>query len=163
MAFYYTFIEPHRSMLALGRTAFVMQKIRAGFPAHVGKVWEQLCQAAVSGNELFGHTWNTARRWWGKVPVYEDGRKTPVGFDDLEFDVVAEAVDAKDTILVGECKWKAADYADRLLVQLKAKAEKAPFAQGKKIVYVLFLKEPPLSAADCHVFLPDDVLKYQPE
>lgn len=163
MAFYYTFIEPHRSMLALGRTAFVMQKIRAGFPAHVGKVWEQLCQTAVSGNELFGHTWNMARRWWGKVPVYEDGRKTPVGFDDLEFDVVAEAVDAKDTILVGECKWKAADYADRLLVQLKAKAEKAPFAQGKKIVYVLFLKEPPLSAADCHVFLPDDVLKYQPE
>ena len=163
MAFYYTFIEPHRSMLALGRTAFVMQKIRAGFPAHVGKVWEQLCQAAVSGNELFGHTWNMARRWWGKVPVYKDGRKTPVGFDDLEFDVVAEAVDAKDTILVGECKWKAADYADRLLVQLKAKAEKAPFAQGKKIVYVLFLKEPPLSAADCHVFLPDDVLKYQPE
>lgn len=27
MAFYYTFIEPHRSMLALGRNAFVMQMI----------------------------------------------------------------------------------------------------------------------------------------
>ena len=30
MTFYYTFIEPHRSMLALGRTSFVMQKIGSG-------------------------------------------------------------------------------------------------------------------------------------
>lgn len=163
MAFYYTFIEPHRSMLALGRTAFVMQKIESGFPAFVGNVWERLCLAAVSGNQLFGHTWNMARRWWGKTPVYEAGRKTPIGFEELEFDVVAEAADDKDTILVGECKWKSADYADRLLMKLKAKTEKAPFAQGKNIVYVLFLKERPLSEADCRMMFPDDVLKCLPE
>ena len=104
-----------------------------------------------------------ARRWWGKAPVYEDGRKTPVGYEDLEFDVVAEAIGDKNTILVGECKWKSADYADRLLAKLKAKTEKAPFSQGKNIVYVLFLKERPLSEADCSVLYPDDVLKYQPE
>ena len=62
-----------------------------------------------------------ARRWWGKAPVYEDGRKTPVGYEDLEFNVVAEAIGDKNTILVGECKWKSADYADRLLAKLKAK------------------------------------------
>lgn len=163
MAFYYTFIEPNRSMLALGRTAVVRQKIEQGFPAHVGKVWESLCQSAVSGNELFGHVWNVARRWWGKAPIYEEGRKTPTGFDDLEFDVVAEAIDAKDTILVGECKWKSADYADRLLAQLKAKTVKAPFAKDKTIVYALFLKEHPLSAAACHVMLPEDVLAAQPD
>lgn len=163
MAFYYTFIEPYRSLLALGRRALVMQKIENGFPAFVGNVWERLCQTAVSGNEIFGHTWNMARRWWGKVPVYEDGRKTPVGFEDLEFDVVAEAVDDKDTLLVGECKWKSADYADRLLVKLKAKTEKAPFSQGKRIIYVLFLKEHPLSGADCKILYPDDVLNLQPE
>ena len=163
MAFYYTFIEPHRSMLALGRTSFVMQKIGSGFPAFVGNVWERLCQTAVSGNELFGHTWGMARRWWGKAPVYEDGRKTPVGYEDLEFDVVAEAIGDKNTILVGECKWKSADFADRLLAKLKAKTEKAPFSQGKNIVYVLFLKEHPLSEVDCCILYPDDVLKYQPE
>lgn len=129
----------------------------------MGNVWERLCQTAVSGNELFGHTWGMARRWWGKAPVYEDGRKTPVGYEDLEFDVVAEAIGDKNTILVGECKWKSADYADRLLAKLKAKTEKAPFSQGKNIVYVLFLKEYPLSEADCSVLYPDDVLKYQPE
>ncbi len=163
MAFYYTFIEPHRSMLALGRTGFVTQKIESGLPALVGNVWERLCQTAVSGNQLFGHTWNMARRWWGKVPVYEDGRKTPIGFDELEFDVVAEAADDRGTILVGECKWKSADYADRLLLKLKAKTQKAPFAQGKNVIYVLFLKEPPLSEADCCMMLPDEVLKCQPE
>ena len=94
-----------------------------------------------------------ARRWWGKAPVYEDGRKTPVGYENLEFDVVAEAIGDKNTILVGECKWKSADYADRLLAKLKA----------KNIVYVLFLKEHPLSEADCCILYPDDVLKYQPE
>ena len=163
MSFYYSFIEPNRSMLALGRIAFVEQKIANGFAAHVGKVWEYLCLCAVSGNELFGHTWGMAHRWWGRAPVLQDGRKTPVGFDDLEFDVVVEATDAKDVILVGECKWKAADYADRLLSQLKAKTEKAPFAQGENIVYALFLKEHPLSAADCEILFPDDVLACLPE
>ncbi len=33
----------------------------------------------------------------GKVPVYEEGRKTPIGFEELEFDVVAESADDKDT------------------------------------------------------------------
>ena len=127
------------------------------------RVCERLCQTAVSGNELFGHTWGMARRWWGKASVYEDGRKTPVGYEDLEFDVVAEAIGDKNTILVGECKWKSADFADRLLAKLKAKTEKAPFSQGKNIVYVLFLKEHPLSEVDCCILYPDDVLKYQPE
>ncbi len=163
MAFYYTFIEPHRSMLALGRTSFVMQKIENGFQAYVGNVWERLCQTAISGNEVFGHTWSMARRWWGKVPLYEEGHKTPVGFEDLKFDVVAESIDDKDTILVGECKWKSADYADRLLAKLRAKTGKAPFSQGKRIINVLFLKERPLSGADCGILYPDDVLKYQPE
>lgn len=163
MSFYYSFIEPNRSMLALGRTAFMWKKIANGFAAHVGKVWKYMCQCAVSGNELFGHTWGMAHRWWGKAPVLQDGRKTPVGFDDLEFDVVAEATDVKDVILVGECKWKAADYADRLLAQLKAKTDKAPFVKGKTVVYVLFLKEKTLSTADCHLMFPDDVLACLPE
>ena len=98
-----------------------------------------------------------------RLLFYEDGRKTSVGYEDLEFDVVAEAIGDKNTILVGECKWKSADYADRLLAKLKAKTEKAPFSQGKNIVYVLFLKEHPLSEADCCILYPDDVLKYQPE
>lgn len=103
-----------------------------------------------------------AGRWWGKVPVYEEGRKTPVGSEDLEFDVVAQDYEDKNTILIGECKWAAADYADRLLEKLRAKTAKAPFAKGKNIIYVFFLREKPKSQADCNIMLPDDVIKALP-
>ncbi len=112
---------------------------------------------------LSGHTWKVAGRWWGKAPVYEEGKKTPVRYEDLEFDVVAEDQNDKNTILVGECKWKGADYADRLLDKLKKKVNVAPFAQGKKVVYALFLREQPLSDADCDILLPDDVILQLPE
>lgn len=163
MAFYYRFVEPNKSAIAMGRTGIVKRKLDAEFHMHVGTVWERLCQTAVSGNELFGHTWNVASRWWGKVPVYEEGKKTPMGYEDLEFDVVAEDMNDKNTILIGECKWTSADYGDRLLEKLKNKASMVPFAMGKKIVYVLFLREQPLSTAGCAIMLPDDVINQLPE
>lgn len=163
LAFYYRFVVPARPMLSIGRTGVVMQGIHGHFPEHVGRVWERLCQVAVSGNRLFGHTWGVASHWWGKVPVFKDGKKTPVGYRELEFDVVAEAVDDKDTILVGECKWQSADRADRLLSQFKEKTKEAPFASGKKIVYALFLREQPISGAECEVVFPEDILNNLPE
>ncbi|GJG36826.1 ATP-binding protein [Prevotella lacticifex] len=163
MAFYYKFVEPYKSTIAMGRTGIVKKMLEQSFHDHVGGTWERLCQIAVSGNNLFGHTWKVASRWWGKVPVYEEGRKTPVGNENLELDVVAEDQNDSHTILVGECKWTGADYADRLLDKLRTKVSKAPFAKGKKVVYVLFLREQPLSVADCNILLPDDVMLQLPE
>lgn len=158
MAFYYRFIEPNKSMIALGRGNIAKKFIKDGFNRHVAEVWERLCQLAVSGNEIEGRTWGVASRWWGKVPIFEEGKKTPVGNEELEFDVVAEDLYDKNTILVGECKWTAPDYADRLLEKLKKKVSFAPFAQGKNVVYLLFLREKPLPGAqNCKVILPDDV------
>ena len=157
--FYYRFVVPARPLLSMDRTDVVLQNIHSHMAEHVGHIWERLCQIAVSGNNVFGHTWNVAAHWWGKVPVFKDGRKTPTGNRELEFDVVAESMDDKNTILVGECKWKSADHADRLLAQLQEKVKYTPFAKSKKIVYALFLREKPLSAADCEIMLPEDVLK----
>ena len=139
MAFYYRFIAPNRSVLALGRTEGVRNTIIRNMPEYVSATWERLCQIAVSGNNLLGTDWGLARRWWGRVPVRGDGGKTPSGFEDLEFDVVAESADKK-SILVGECKWNQSDYAGRLSEKLRAKVAKAPFAEGKKVVLALFLK-----------------------
>ncbi len=158
MAFYYRFIEPNKSMIALGRGNIAKKFIKDGFNRHVAEVWERLCQLAVSGNEIEGRTWGVASRWWGKVPIFEEGKKTPVGNEELEFDVVAEDLYDKNTILVGECKWTAPDYADRLLEKLKKKVSLAPFTQGKNVIYVLFLREKPLPGAqNCKVILPEDV------
>lgn len=161
--FYYRFVVPARPLLSMDRTDVVLQNIHSHMAEHVGHIWERLCQIAVSGNNVFGHTWNVAAHWWGKVPVFKDGRKTPTGNRELEFDVVAESMDDKNTILVGECKWKSADHAERLLAQLQEKVKYTPFAKSKKIVYALFLREKPLSAADCEIMLPEDVLNNLPK
>ena len=161
--FYYRFVVPARPLLSMDRTDVVLQNIHSHMAEHVGHIWERLCQIAVSVNNVFGHTWNVAAHWWGKVPVFKDGRKTPTGNRELEFDVVAESMDDKNTILVGECKWKSADHAERLLAQLQEKVKYTPFAKSKKIVYALFLREKPLSAADCEIMLPEDVLNNLPK
>ena len=163
LGFYYRFVVPARPLLSMDRTDVVLQNIHSHMAEHVGHIWERLCQIAVSGNNMFGHTWNAAAHWWGKVPVFKEGRKTPTGNRELEFDVVAESMDDKDTILVGECKWKSADHAERLLAQLQEKVKYAPFAKGKKIVCALFLREKPLSTADCEMMFPEDVLNNLPK
>lgn len=152
LEFYYKFITPNKSLIAIGRGERVNSIINARFNEHVGKRWERLCQLAVSGNSLLGHDWTIARRWWGSV-IGRNG--TP---EQMEFDVVAESVDRK-YLLVGECKWKQADYAGRLLAELKEKVAKAPFVGKHKVVYALFLREHPLDGDANNYFYPEDVVE----
>lgn len=48
----------------------------------------------MSGNTVFGITWDVASRWWGTVAK---GKQ-------IELDLVAESIDKK-SLLIGECKW----------------------------------------------------------
>lgn len=63
-------------MIALGRGNIAKKFINDGFNGHVAEVWERLCQLAVSGSNIEGHTWGEASRWWGKVPIFEEGKRT---------------------------------------------------------------------------------------
>lgn len=146
MDFYYRFIIPNRSLIGLGHTKRVEQRIMAEFPRYVSLHWEKICRKAVSGNEVEGHVWEVASRWWGNV---SEGER-------LEFDVVALSED-KGHLLVGECKWTEGEHAEMLLKQLVAKAEKLPFAKGKAIVPMLFLKCPPQEGRTGQVMLPEEV------
>lgn len=157
MAFYYKFVAPNKSLLALGRTTLVLNQVKKEFHELTSRVWEKLCQGAVSGNEIGGIVWGPAKRWWGKIPIFEEGKKTPVNFLETEFDVVAESLDGKH-ILVGECKWQSADYAERVLHKLQEKTSNAPFVGDRKVVYALFLKEKPLDTPSCLVLYPDDII-----
>lgn len=152
LSFYYSFIAPNKSLLAIGRKQRVEDILEKGLNRHVGKLWERLCQIAVSGNNLFGHDWQLARRWWGKA-LNEKGET-----EQLEFDVVAESTDKK-YLLVGECKWTQADYAGRLMAELRRKVSMAPFAKGRKIVFVLFLREHPLDNEELNIMYPDEVVE----
>lgn len=156
MDFYYTFIVPNQSNISRGRRKMVMAEIEKGLPRYVSLHWEHLCHEAVSGNQLLGHQWGEASRWWGSIPLNEPDDKGNK-FRQIELDVVAESTDGK-YLLIGECKWTEDEYADRLFTQLKAKTENLPLAKGKEVIYALFLKHRPKDNRTEGVFLPEDVI-----
>ena len=93
-------------------------------------------------------TFNPAQRWWGNGTD-----KKP-----MEIDVVAESTD-KSTIMIGEAKWIDNISSERITNELKAKTEKVPFIQNRKIIHVLFLKRmPDKISKEVIIITPADVI-----
>ncbi|MDR1369849.1 MAG: ATP-binding protein [Dysgonamonadaceae bacterium] len=149
MNFYFQFIIPNRSFIEIGRISPILSTLDNHFSEYVGDYWEKLCRETISGNEIDGITYGMARRWWGNVS--KDER--------MELDVVAESLDKK-YLLVGECKWTTKENSDRLLAELRKKAERLPFASKYTIITKLFLKNPP-TGTQADLFFPDDVINSQ--
>lgn len=147
MSFFYHYVIPNRSLIALGRTEMVCNIIRNSLSDFVGARWETLCRHAVSGNIVDGTLWNVAGRWWGSVSKDKS----------VELDVVAESQDKK-RVLIGECKWTEGEYAERLFENLKERSRLCPFIKGREVVYVLFLKRPALDGVTKNVFLPQNIV-----
>ncbi|MEM7585837.1 MAG: ATP-binding protein [Acidobacteriota bacterium] len=145
LRFWFRFVEPERSRLGLRQIAAVEEEIAHRFPHHVGEAWEELARASVPLLEVDGRRWRSASRWWG------------AGLDrkPLEVDLVAESVEGKH-LLIGEVKWTVKPNADRLLHELEQKAQRLPFAQGRPIVPVLWLKQ--ASGESERVVTPERVL-----
>lgn len=161
MSFYYRFVALNKSYLALGRPQRIMERIKRDFNSHVGMIWESWCRRAVSFSDMFGKEWGMASRWWGKIPKKDNANKI-TGYIDVVIDVVAESPDKK-SLIVGECKWTAPDYAERLFNTLKAKVENIPQFADRDIKYLLFLREPALEVESIsndkvHIFYPEDVV-----
>ena len=106
----------------------------------------------MSGNTLFGHDRQLARRWWEKA-LNEKGEA-----EQPEFDIVTESTDRKH-LLIGWCKWTQANYVGHPLTELKRKASPAPFTKGKRITYALFLREHLLDNEEVHIVYPDEVIE----
>ena len=149
MNFYFRFIVPNRSFIEFGRISPIKKILDTHFSDYVGDYWETLCRETVSGNEIDGITYGMARRWWGNVS--KDER--------IELDVVAESLDKK-YLLVGECKWTSGENSNRMLAELKTKAEKLPFVKNHIIIPKLFFKNTPVGTME-NVLLPEDVMKLQ--
>lgn len=153
MDFYYTFIIPNMSSIGRGRKGFVMEDIDAGFNEYVSRHWEHLCREAVSGNRLFDHRWEEASRWWGSV-------KSGNEIKSMEFDVIAESTD-KEALLIGECKWTNPESAAEIKKKLMEKASYLSFAQNRKIIPVLFLKNRPKDGGseEVRILYPEDIVR----
>jgi len=130
MDYYYRFVIPNRSLIELGRTTMVLNDINEKFNIYTSRYWELICRKFVSGNTINGITYNVAARWWGNVSRDEI----------IEIDIVAQSIDKK-TILIGECKWSCISNGDALIAHLTEKAKKLPFTKGRKIAFILFVKD----------------------
>ena len=148
--FYYRFVAPNHSFIELERYAPVNAQLAASLNSHVARWWETVCRNAITGNTIDGITFGEARRWWGSIIV--DGKP-----QDVELDVVAESIDRK-YILLGECKWTGGEDAEMLTARLQHLATALPFAQGKKVIYKLFLRQEPIHSINNHL-LPEDIIK----
>ena len=128
LAFWFCYVDPHRSRLAAGQVEAVEQRIRDAFPQHLGSIWEQLARESVSRLTIAGRQWQPAQRWWG------------AGTDrkPLELDVVAVS-DDENALLVGEVKLKlkAGDWK-RYREKLVRNIRRFPLAGGRKIVPCLW-------------------------
>lgn len=147
MNFYFTFVVPNLSRLEMGLNEQVYKAFELKMPAYVSFEWENLCRRSVPMKPINGINFNIARRWWGS-----NLNKKP-----MEIDVVAESIDKK-YLLIGECKWSRIINPTSIVRNLEQKADLLPFAKGKKIVIVLYLKETSEKAISSNIFLPYDVL-----
>ena len=128
LAFWFRYVDPHRSRLAMGQVEAVERRIRGAFPQHLGLAWEQLARESVARLTISGRSWQPAQRWWGAGTDREP----------LELDVVALS-DDESAMLVGEAKLKlkAGDWKhhrEKLLRNIR----RFPFAEGRKIVTCLW-------------------------
>lgn len=154
MNFYYTFIVPNLSNIGRGRKNLIIELINNHLGEYISGFWEYLCRESISGNKLFGKIWGEASRWWGSIKVNNVVKQ-------LEFDLIAESMDG-DSIMIGECKWTTPEIASVIINQLIEKAKLLPFATGKKLVPVLFLKSKPkdyIIDKEIKILYPEDIIK----
>jgi hypothetical protein len=131
LRFWFRFVEPNRSRLEGRLVGEVAAQVRRGLAAHVGGVWEELARTGVPHLNLFGHQWGPAARWWG----------TGMDRRPMEIDLVAENTQG-DAVLVGEVRWSREERADRLLDELRGKAENLPEVRGRTVFCALWLRSP---------------------
>ncbi|MBT3244883.1 MAG: ATP-binding protein [Bacteroidetes bacterium] len=150
--FYFTFVESNLSRLELGLIDQVYRSITPKLSHYVANEWENMCRTCIPFEPLNGIEFNAAARWWG----------TNINGDKMELDLVCESLDKK-YLLVGECKWSTINNPERLLYELRAKAELLPGKKPVKILTMLFVRElkqksKPHKQTE-NIFTPIDVLK----
>jgi len=147
MNFYFSFVVPNLSRLELGLNNLVYKAIESRLPGYISFEWENLSRRSVPMKSITGINFDIARRWWG----------SNINREQMELDVIAESIDKK-YLLVGECKWSKISGTAAHIRNLEQKANLLPFAKGKIIIPVLYVKETSDGSVSSNVFLPSDVL-----
>ncbi|MDR3327069.1 MAG: ATP-binding protein [Prevotellaceae bacterium] len=147
--FYFRFVVPNRSFIEIEQASTVTKRIKEQFSGYVSWYWEKLCREAVPFLNIDDIHFNVASNYWG----------TPAKDKPIEIDVVAESQDGRH-LLVGECKWWDKEpNVKELFAELEKKALLLPFAKGKKVIPVLFLKNKVKNETERKIFFTEDILE----
>jgi uncharacterized protein len=134
---WYRVVQPNMSRLAAGAVNDVARELRNDLDHHVGEVWEQLARDRLPHLRMGKARFGSGRRWWGGGL---DGKP-------LELDIVADALDERDTVLVAEAKLRVSrGDIDRILHELARKSAQCPALQGKTLRHAIFAA----TATDAH-------------
>lgn len=126
LRFHFTFVQPNLSLIEQGRLDRLLDLIREGFDAYVGKTgYEEICRRYVASladqGDLPFEALDVGRIWDRRV----------------EIDVVA--VDRRSRIaLLGECRFRRGKMGVEVLEDLMARSKILKKLGGYKLHYILF-------------------------
>ncbi len=146
MLFFFRVVSPNISRLELGLREQVYNASQTIINKHVAECWEDLCRQSIPFMEINGQAYDIASRWWGNTAQNQM----------KEFDIIAESLDKKN-LLIAECKWSDNVEVERLIYELKLKAENLPFVKNYEVVYKIFVKGPK-NENSCDYFTPNEVI-----
>lgn len=146
--FYFQYIFPNKSSIALGLKNRLVSKLKIDFEHYVSQVWEDMVRDSIPYSNIMSKEWTIAKRWWGK-----DNTGMP-----LEIDLISESTDKK-SILIGEIKWSNKPDFERIQERLIKISQSLLFVQNyENIVIAQWHKAGGYAKSDKLIFYPNDVL-----
>ncbi len=141
--FWFRFVYPNLSDLEIGLTDEVFSRILSQLNSYYGLMYEQLVLDLIRTKSIsFPFSVQEVRRWWHK------GR---------EIDGVALNAETREILFV-ECKWKDDVNAEKILADLKEKAEHVAWHKKTRTEYfAVFAKSFSRRSDDCVCFDLEDL------
>ena len=133
--FWFRFVKKHESYYEQKRTKEIIEFFKENFNSYLGTTFELLCKELLKENIIMpSYTFTKTGRQWGHI------KEKPKGENAYEIDIVALNEHTKE-ILFCECKWKRGVNAEKVLAELKEKAQHVQWNnQKRKEHYAIFAK-----------------------
>jgi AAA+ ATPase superfamily predicted ATPase len=123
LRFWFRFVFPYQSDIAMGYTAWLLKKIKTGYSDFMGPVFEDICRQLIPS--LFPGKYTKVGGWWDKRN---------------EVDIVCINPESGQ-VLTGECKWTNKPVGKEIFYRLKEKSKTIDFGfQPKDFHYIIFSK-----------------------
>jgi AAA+ ATPase superfamily predicted ATPase len=126
--FWHRYVPGMVTLIENGYDHIYEKRIKSFIPEYMGRVFEAVCRQyllRLNVRDCLPFLFDEIGRWWGGNPITKK---------ETEVDIVAVA---KDSIIVGECKWQNEEMGQRVYNDLR---EKAAMFTGRDVYYFLFSK-----------------------